>query len=100
MRHLTSAQIGEADTMLEVGSWAWSWMEPPLGTISFFILCLQFAREKRLEIGFQNWPQRVADIEGAKLAAAYPQYDKHIVYSCKPRCRAVERSLPRIHVIH
>ena len=26
------------DTWLEVGSWTWSWMEPPLGTISFFLL--------------------------------------------------------------
>ena len=37
------------ETWLEVGSWSWNWMEPPLGTISFFILCIQFAREKRLE---------------------------------------------------
>jgi hypothetical protein len=28
------------------GSWTWSWMEPPLGHISFFLLCLQFARNQ------------------------------------------------------
>jgi len=26
----------DLETMLEVGSWTWNWMEPPLGQISFF----------------------------------------------------------------
>ncbi len=34
----------DLETFLEVGSWAWNWMEPPLGQISFFLLCLQFSR--------------------------------------------------------
>ena len=34
----------DLETMLEVGAWTWNWMEPPLGQISFFLLCLQFAR--------------------------------------------------------
>jgi hypothetical protein len=34
----------DLETMLEVGSWTWNWMEPPLGTLSFALLCLQFAR--------------------------------------------------------
>lgn len=34
----------DLETMLEVGSWTWNWMEPPLGTMSFALLCLQFAR--------------------------------------------------------
>lgn len=34
----------DLQTPLEVGSWAWNWMEPPLGTASFVLLCLQFAR--------------------------------------------------------
>ena len=29
---------------LEVGSWSWNWMEPPLGQLSFFLLCLQYSR--------------------------------------------------------
>jgi hypothetical protein len=32
---------GELDTWLEVGSWSWNWMEPPLGQASFFILTCQ-----------------------------------------------------------
>lgn len=34
----------DLETPLEVGSWAWNWMEPPLGTFSFSLLCLQFSR--------------------------------------------------------
>jgi hypothetical protein len=34
----------DLETMLEVGSWTWNWMEPLLGTFSFALLCLQFAR--------------------------------------------------------
>jgi hypothetical protein len=34
----------DLETMLEVGSWSWNWMEPPLGTLSFSLLCLQYAR--------------------------------------------------------
>lgn len=25
----------------QVGSWTWNWMEPPLGTFSFVLLCMQ-----------------------------------------------------------
>ena len=31
----------DLETWLEVGSWAWNWMEPPLGQVSFFLLALQ-----------------------------------------------------------
>lgn len=34
----------DLETWLEVGAWSWNWMEPPLGQISFFLLCLQFSR--------------------------------------------------------
>ena len=34
----------DLQTPLEVGSFAWNWMEPPLGQISFFLLCAQYAR--------------------------------------------------------
>ena len=31
----------DLETILEVGSWTWNWMEPPLGQVSFFLLALQ-----------------------------------------------------------
>jgi hypothetical protein len=48
--HFVTADIPEPkdlETPLEVGSWAWNWMEPPLGQVSFFLLCLQFTRYVR-----------------------------------------------------
>lgn len=34
----------DLETPLEVGAWSWSWMEPPLGQMSFFLLCMQYTR--------------------------------------------------------
>jgi len=40
----------DLETPLEVAIWTWGWMEPPIGTISFVFICLQFARGR----GIQN----------------------------------------------
>jgi hypothetical protein len=48
------ADVPEAkdlETWLEVGGFAWNWMEPPLGTISFVLLCMQFARSQLQNLG-------------------------------------------------
>lgn len=34
----------DLETPLEVSIWSWNWMEPPLGTLSFLLLCSQYAR--------------------------------------------------------
>ena len=69
----------DLNTMLEVGSWTWNWMEPPLGTISFFLLCLQYARDQKINIGQKPWTTYWKEKQGDKLAAAYPQYHPTIV---------------------
>jgi len=51
----------DLETPLEVGSWAWNWMEPPLGQISFFLLCMQYARAQLENLGAKvccltGWP--------------------------------------------
>ena len=48
----------DLDTILEIGSWSWNWMEPVLGTASFLILCAQFARNQMLNLHlrpYTNW---------------------------------------------
>lgn len=37
-------QEKDLETWLEVGAWTWNWMEPPLGTITFVLLCIQLSR--------------------------------------------------------
>ena len=69
----------ELDTLLEVGSWTWNWMEPPLGTISFFLLCLQYARDQRINIGQKPWTDQYRSNQADKVALAFPLYDRHIV---------------------
>lgn len=34
----------DLETPLEVSIWSWNWMEPPLGTMSFLFLCMQYIR--------------------------------------------------------
>ena len=47
------------ETWLEVGSWSWNWMEPPLGQASFFLLCLQYSRDQMKNIGMKTYTERV-----------------------------------------
>ena len=103
--HYTSAQafntafvtaeppgIGDADTWLEVGSWAWNWMEPLTGAPSFVLLCLQFARDARLDIGGSHATERMQDFQGEQLSSAFPAYAESVVrsYGCalSMRCDA------------
>mmetsp|Transcript_18571 Transcript_18571/g.26053 ORF Transcript_18571/g.26053 Transcript_18571/m.26053 type:complete len:243 (-) Transcript_18571:120-848(-) len=69
----------DLETFLEVGSWTWGWMEPPLGTISFVLLCLQFSRNQLTNLGWQPYTQRVKMMRAKNLCAAYPKYDPEIV---------------------
>ena len=56
-------------------------MEPPLGTISFFLLCMQFAREQRERIGVKHFTEKIRERQGDFLCEAFPQYDAEIVRS-------------------
>ena len=63
----------ELDSLLEVGAWTWSWMEPPLGTISFLILCLQLSRDQlNVESPFER--RRIA-----RILTSHPAYDVTIL---------------------
>ena len=55
------------ETWLEVGSWSWNWMEPPLGQASFFLLCLQYSRDQMKNIGMKTYTERVKDKRGASM---------------------------------
>merc|ERR1719401_435001 len=47
--HIVTGEVPEPqdlETYLEVGSWAWNWMEPPIGVASFVILAMQLVRSQ------------------------------------------------------
>jgi len=68
------AEPKDLETWLEVGSWAWNWMEPPLGQISFFLLALQFARNQMVNLKLTPYTDRVTMYRAQRLCDKYPQY--------------------------
>jgi hypothetical protein len=73
------AQPEDLQTALEVGSWAWNWMEPPLGQLSFFLLTLQYARAQMQNIGLKPYTEWLLTRRGNRLAATFPQYSERVV---------------------
>ena len=69
----------DLETWLEVGSWTWNWMEPPLGQISFFILCLQLARDQGANIGKKSMSEILTATRALNVAKQFPQYNDKIV---------------------
>jgi hypothetical protein len=80
---VTMEAVPESDlaTVLEVGSWSWNWMEPPLGTISFFLLCVQYARNQITNIGSSQSPYQAVLYRARrnKLSRMYPRYDRSVL---------------------
>jgi hypothetical protein len=69
----------DLETPLEVGSWAWGWMEPPLGTISFVLLCLQYGRAQLGNMQRNPYTEWMRDKRARRLRELYPQYSRFIV---------------------
>jgi hypothetical protein len=71
----------DLETPLEVGSWAWNWMEPPLGQISFFLLCMQYARAQLENLGAKPYTAAFLARRAARLCKEFPQYNSVILTS-------------------
>jgi len=69
----------DLETMFEVGAWSWGWMEPPLGALSFSLLCLQYSRAQWQNLGLAPYTQTLIERRADMLADAYPQYDRDVV---------------------
>ncbi len=82
--HLSIADVPDEkdlETPLEVGSFAWGWMEPPLGEISFVLLCLQYARAQLENLGAKPYTQRYRAYRANRLIKEFPKYNKVVVAS-------------------
>jgi hypothetical protein len=73
------AEDKDLETWLEVGSWAWAWMEPPLGQLSFLLLCLAYARNQMLNLGWKPYTSWLKNSRAERLQKRYPQYNKGIL---------------------
>jgi len=69
----------DLETWLEVGSWSWNWMEPPLGQLSFFLLTLQYVRSQMQNIGLKPYTEWLCNRRGESLHAKFPQYNKRVL---------------------
>lgn len=76
-RYVTSELPGPEDleTWLEVGAASWGWMEPVLGQVSFFLLCMQFSRAQLQNLGIRPYFNWQRDNRARMLCKKYPQYD-------------------------
>mmetsp|Transcript_19574 Transcript_19574/g.27936 ORF Transcript_19574/g.27936 Transcript_19574/m.27936 type:complete len:282 (-) Transcript_19574:2946-3791(-) len=70
--------VDELETTLEVGAWAWNWMEPPLGQLSFFLLCMQLAAQQYKHTGFNRFFYRPLEASVTHIVQKYSQYDEAI----------------------
>merc|ERR1719356_771702 len=73
------ADAKDLETCLEVGSWAWNWMEPPLGTLSFALLAMQAVRAQMVNMDWRPYSEWVRNLRARRLKAAYPQYNADIL---------------------
>lgn len=69
----------DLETILEVGSWTWNWMEPPLGQLSFFLLCLQYSRAQMEKIGLKPFTAWILKKRAESLSSKYPKYHTAII---------------------
>jgi hypothetical protein len=67
------------ETIFEVGGWSWGWMEPVMGTLSFALLGLQFARANMQNMKIKPYTEFVESWRANRLAKMYPQYEREIV---------------------
>jgi len=73
------AEAKDLETALEVGSWSWNWMEPPLGQLSFFLLTLQYARAQMQNIGLKPYTEWLCNRRAAALSQKFPQYSERVI---------------------
>ena len=69
----------DLETALEVGSWTWGWMEPCLGEASFVLLCLAFARNQIINLGYKPYTSGLKARRASKLIETYPQYNTEVL---------------------
>eukprot|EP00600_Ochromonadales_sp_CCMP1393_P009992 CAMPEP_0174954186 /NCGR_PEP_ID=MMETSP0004_2-20121128/283_1 /TAXON_ID=420556 /ORGANISM="Ochromonas sp., Strain CCMP1393" /LENGTH=216 /DNA_ID=CAMNT_0016201969 /DNA_START=74 /DNA_END=724 /DNA_ORIENTATION=- len=71
----------DLETPLEVGAFAWNWMEPPLGQASFFLLCMQYARAQMQNLGIAPYTEAFKARRAARLIREFPQYNQYVLES-------------------
>lgn len=72
------------------GTRSWGWMEPVLGQVSFFLLCMQFARSQLHNLGIRPYFHWQAERRANRLVQKYPQYDAEFLRNYSRNDRLME----------
>jgi hypothetical protein len=97
-----SVDVPEAkdlETPLEVGTFAWNWMEPPLGQASFFLLCMQYARAQMQNLGIKPYTEYFRHPPDHQVPAVQPLRAAVLLRGRPPQPRSQHGlTRPRCHV--
>eukprot|EP00392_Amoebophrya_sp_AT5.2_P010657 g10722.t1 len=80
--HFVTADVPEPkdlETWLEVGSFAWQWMEPLIGQLSFLILVAQYMRNQLLNLGLKPYTGMLINYRCSRAVEKYPEYSETIL---------------------
>ena len=83
----------DLETCLEVGAWTWGWMEPVMGQLSFFLLCLQFGRNQMQNLGIRPFTDQLEQMRAARLVGQYPQYDRKLVMAFSDQMHGLTKTI-------
>jgi len=64
------------ETLFEIGSWSWKFMEPILGTLAFCLLGFQFFRNNMQQVQLKPYMTFVKGLQARRLARLYPRYER------------------------
>eukprot|EP00419_Tripos_fusus_P024256 CAMPEP_0172700428 /NCGR_PEP_ID=MMETSP1074-20121228/30899_1 /TAXON_ID=2916 /ORGANISM="Ceratium fusus, Strain PA161109" /LENGTH=272 /DNA_ID=CAMNT_0013521797 /DNA_START=174 /DNA_END=992 /DNA_ORIENTATION=- len=81
-------------TLNQVGAWSWTWVEPMIGTASFVLLCMQFARAQARRMDFTCYKQLITGWRAQTKVKAFPQYNKNVIGAWAKQLPPVKWTLP------
>lgn len=84
----------DMETWLEIGAASWGWMEPLLGQISFFLLCMAFSRSQMQNLGIRPYFNWQRNRRAEDLVEKYPRYDAEFLEAFS-KCISLSKS-PRL----
>lgn len=79
--HCVTAPLPDVtpDSILEVGSWAWTWIEPMSGTFCFLMLCMSLNRSLMKRAGINPYPNYMLERRIQYIKKKYPKYDDGVL---------------------
>ncbi|CAD7946285.1 unnamed protein product [Amoebophrya sp. A120] len=69
----------DLETWLEVGGFAWNWMEPLIGQLSFMFLVAQYMRSQLLNLGLKPYTGMLIKYRCDRAVEHYPEFSATIL---------------------